>query len=272
MQACLSIPGSKAGAAFESFRDAQAAGRPFPWRFVAPRIDAAELRSVSSHSSAHPARTSSEIDCPVIEITCPRDRQLFAQAVEGGCDVARNLGATSIVIGFSSPHDAPLETMSLADLNRLAGEQGIAISVDVAAPRDVMRRRIDDIMALQDQRLGIAVDTGNYLVANPTSNVDVMLQRNIHQLQAVIVRDAPPSVSGNSDGEVLPLGGDGLIDYARVAQLLRDVSFAGPCIVDLSPNLSGSSDGMNWLTHPHFSDAVKHLEICGWFPRNRPTS
>ena len=272
MHLCLSIPASSAE---ETAHNRQDILRSFAEQPIARRMQPALRCSLAELVAQESREVTALLDAlsaarGVLQCVCTGDLQQQVHRLES---VLKQTGVTRtnlppIVLGFALPHAHSLDAEVLASLNRIA--QGCQVFIDVAGPRPEMQKRISEILQLPNRRLHIAIDTASYLIGNPTSSVEVMLQRNIHQLGALILRDAPPEVSGNPPGQPLPLGGDGLIDHARVAQILRDVAFAGPCILDLRPNLDGSIDGSDRKEkseHPHFADAMQHLEICGWFGR-----
>ncbi|MDA7977758.1 MAG: sugar phosphate isomerase/epimerase [Pirellulales bacterium] len=271
MPLCLSIPDatSPAGAAaLRALEQAQTSSPALPWKFVSLRLAAADAPFSKDEASAGSINwRTSRLSCGAVELVCPANRSLLDKALPAAAYIMNSCNTAQIIIEFVSPHEEQLSEKELQRLHQLAHDLSLQVSVDVAAPRDVMRQRMENILSLPDRRLGVAIDTGNYLVANPTSSVEVMLQRNIHQLDAILLRDAPAEVSGNSPETRLPLGGDGLIDYARAAQIIQSVEFSGPCVFDLSSNVDGSSDSACWIEHPHVADAAEHLKICGWFPQ-----
>lgn len=232
--------------------------------FVAPQAGAAAkllsawpqwslLSTDGMQADPAPAEISSKVTA--VQLVTPAGREVDLAAADRAAQFAERWQISDLVLQFATPFRESPPAETLARLAQLADARKLTISVDVSAPRDTMRRRIEALGKLAHPRVKLAVHSGNYLIANPTSSVEVMLQRHIQDCGAIVLGDAPPDISGNRAEEQLPLGGDGLIDYARVFQVVNDVAFSGPVIFAVRGDAA------------YLDDAITHLRICGWLPR-----
>lgn len=120
----------------------------------------------------------------------------------------------------------------LGKLGQVAADEGLVIAFEMGAPGATSRVLLEAIRAIGHPAVRPGFDTGGYLLHNPGSAVDIALERVSPWLAALRLRDHTGSPE---DRFCPPLGMGGVVDLARVLELVRALRFDGPVVFDFDP-------------------------------------
>jgi sugar phosphate isomerase/epimerase len=137
---------------------------------------------------------------------------------------------------------------------------GLSIALDFrGAEYADSRSMLDLIGAVDHPSVRASFETGGYLSDNPGSNGEVALARVCGNMAHVRLSDH----SGlDSDEEFPPLGEAGGVDFARTLEILSNIGFDGPCVIQLEPRHAKRCSLARW--REWLEQSVSHLHRCGW--------
>lgn len=151
-------------------------------------------------------------------------------------------------------------SLTLRHLGNEAEQSDVTIALDFRGAADADSRSMLELVdSVDHQRVRLSFDTGGYLSDNPGSSGEVALQRVCAHMAHLRLSDHSGS---ESDDEFPPLGEAGGVDFARTLQILSNVGFAGPCVIQLQPRRferAVQSQWQDWLGR-----SLSHLRRCGW--------
>lgn len=120
----------------------------------------------------------------------------------------------------------------LRQLGQVAADEGLIIALELAAPGASGRVLLEAIRAIDHPAVRLGFDTGGYLLHNPGAAGDIALERITPWLAALRLRDHTGSPE---DRTCPPLGTGGVVDLARVLEIVRALRFDGPVVFDFDP-------------------------------------
>lgn len=187
----------------------------------------------------------------------------FAGAMFAAITAAKKFDASVVVACIRDVQEMESShqlSLTLRHLGNEADQSDVTIALDFRGAADADSRSMLELVdSVDHQSVRLSFDTGGYLLDNPGSSGEVALQRVCAHIAHLRLSDHSGS---ESDDEFPPLGEAGGVDFARTLQILSNVGFAGPCVIQLQPRRferAAQSQWQDWLGR-----SVSHLRGCGW--------
>ena len=206
-----------------------------------------------------------------------RAHELKASSCQGACDIADEgvvdsmapqldaCAALGSSILFLSVHAGETDRALVWERLRAIGDQAETRAVtavlethpDLAVNGDVARRTME---AVDHPNIKINFDTANVYYYNHDVTAHGELAKVISYVAAIHLKDT----TGGFKTWDFPALGQGVVDFPRVFQVLRDAGFDGPCAMELEGTKDLVRDEA--ATLEYVADSVAYLRKIGILP------